>query len=94
MVDNRRRMGVSDWADKLLIGAVGAIFIWFGTKVNTLTDKVQVLCETMSALTVEMSNTKAETDRLRADFSAHVKEDLDHAREDRRKVPLFGWRSK
>jgi hypothetical protein len=87
-------MGIGDWADKILIGAVGAIFIWFGMKVNTLTDKVQALCETMSALTVEMSNNKSETDRLRADFAAHVREDRINTREERQRVPRFGWRSK
>lgn len=90
----RRAMGLGEWTDKIVIVSLGCIFIWFGSKVETLTDKVQTLCETMAAITVELRSTKDETTRLRDDFQAHVKEDQQHAREDRQKVPLFGWRAK
>ena len=90
----RRAMGLGEWTDKIVIVSLGCIFIWFGSKVETLTDKVQTLCETMAAITVELRSTKDETTRLRDDFQAHVKEDQQHALEDRQKVPLLGWRSK
>ena len=43
-----RRATLSSWLDRILIGAVGLIIVWFGGRLEKLTNTVQRLCETMS----------------------------------------------
>lgn len=76
-------MVLGDWLDKLLVAAIGAIFIWFGAKVEDLTKKVANLCETMAAVTVELKTNKEQVDRLRFDFDRHQEEDRKAFREQR-----------
>ena len=70
-----KRLSFGEYADRILIAAVGAIFIWLGTRVENLSAKVETLIATNAAYAVALERTQKEQDRLRADFDEHQRED-------------------
>lgn len=77
-----RRATLGPWLDRILIGSVGLIILWFGGELKNLTKTVQDLCVTMAANQVELrvANQQAERnrldiDKLRADYETHLRED-------------------
>ena len=77
-----RRATLGSWLDRLLIGAVGLIIVWFGGRLEMLTSTVQRLCETMSANGVEIKSANMridrlqfEQDQLKTGFETNLRED-------------------
>ena len=68
-------MGLREWSDRILIAAVGLIFLWGGVQIQDLTQKVGTLAETMSGVLVELRNNKELTNRLQAQLDQHMSED-------------------
>lgn len=73
MVDTKRP-SLNDWIDRILAFLVAAVFVWFGNKLDKLTDKVGVLGETLSAVVARTGTTNEEVVRLRNNFEAHEKD--------------------
>ena len=78
----KRRATLGSWLDRLLIGAVGLIIVWFGGRLEMLTNTVQRLCETMSANGVEIKSANMridrlqfEQDQLKTGFETYLRED-------------------
>lgn len=70
------------YLDKILIGAIGLVFMgigWiindFGKKVEKLTDKVGIMTEAMVAVTIKQSNNEAEITEIKKTIAKHMDED-------------------
>lgn len=77
-----RKMGLSEWLDRLLIGAVAAIFIWFGTRIDNLSIKVESLLTAMATTIAKQDSTdkrieanEKHIDMVESDLKEHFKED-------------------
>ena len=79
----RRKMTLGDWMDRLLIGAVAAIFIWFGTRIEHLTTKVENLLQAMATTVAKQDSADKRIDYVEKHI-ATIEEDMkDHFKEDR-----------
>ena len=83
-----RRATLGYWLDRLLIGSVGLIIIWFGGKLEMLTTTVQQLCVTMAANGVEIRSANQRIDRLQFEQDGLKESYENHLREDRQKFFL------
>lgn len=70
---NRRRMTFGEATDRLLLAAMGAIFLWFGAKVDDLTKKVENLLQTMSAVVAKQDMGEKRLDKLESVLDDHVR---------------------
>lgn len=70
VVERRDTLGV--WLDRLLIAAIGCIFIYFGTRVEKLTDKVGSLAENMATIVAEIKFTNEKTEKLERRLDQHL----------------------
>lgn len=73
--ERRSDANLSMWIDRALIGAVGVIFIYFGTRVEALTQKVGNLAETMASVASEIKFTNEKTDQLCVRFEKHLEDE-------------------
>ena len=72
------RATLGSWLDRIVIGAVGLIIIWFVGKLEMLTTTVQQLCVTMAANGEQLRSAnqqgernRVDIDKLRADYETH-----------------------
>jgi hypothetical protein len=82
------RGSLGSWLDRILIGAVGLIIVWFGGKLEMLNTTVQRLCETMAANGVEIRSANQRIDRLQFEQDALKTSYETNLREDRQKFYL------
>jgi hypothetical protein len=75
MANERRTATLGVWLDRLLIGAIGMIFIYFGNKIDELTKKVGALAENMASVATEIKYTNQKTDTLNVRFEQHLEEE-------------------
>ena len=83
-----RRTTLSSWLDRILIGSVALIILWFGGRMEKLTDTVQTLCETMAANGVEVKTINLRLDRLQFEQDTLKTGFETYLREDRQKFYL------
>ena len=83
-----RRSTLGPWLDRILIGSVGAIIIWFGGELRDLTKTVQTLCVTMASNGVEVKNINQRLDRQQLELDEVKRTQEVHLREDRQKFYL------
>ena len=83
-----RRATLGPWLDRILIGAVGLIIVWFGGKLEMLNATVQRLCETMAANGVEIKSANMRIDRLQFEQDSLKTSYETQLREDRQKFYL------
>jgi hypothetical protein len=74
--------------DRLLIGSVGLIIIWFGGKLEMLTTTVQQLCVTMAANGEQLRAANIRIDRLQFEQDTFKESYENYLREDRHKFFL------
>ena len=68
-------MTFGSWIDKIVVLLLTGVLVWFGRKVDTMTDSIVELKTTMAGVIVRLDETRKETDDLRKDFNEHTKED-------------------